>query len=387
MIKSLKIRIYPTKEQEDLIWKHFGCCRFVYNQMLAKEIEAYKQGEKYSGRFGMIKQLPKLKEEFPWLKEVSNTSLQVVVSDLDAAYQNFFKRVKKHENPGFPKFKSKKKSRIIYPTRTDIFYFDEKGVQIQKLGRVKYKTDYDIPLGKNHKFTNPRLEYVKATGKYMLSFGIEIENQNPELNDYSVGIDLGVKELAVISYDSNSKIFKNINKSAKMKKLEKRQKSLQRSISRKYEQNKQGSKFVKTKNIERQEKELLKVYNKISSIRDNYIHQTTSEIVKLLPSRVVMEDLNVKGMMKNKHLAKSIQQQNFNKFINYMKYKCENNGIEFKQVPWNYPSSKTCSCCGTYHKDIVNSLRVREWTCPDCSTHHDRDINAAINLANYIFGC
>lgn len=387
MIKSLKIRIYPTREQEDLIWKHFGCCRFVYNQMLAKEMEAYKQGEKYSGRFGMIKQLPKLKEEFPWLKEVSNSSLQVVVSDLDAAYQNFFKRVKKHENPGFPKFKSKKKSKTIYPTRTDIFYFDEKGVQIQKLGRVKYKTDYDIPLGKNHKFTNPRIEYVKATGKYMLSFGIEIENQNPELNDYSIGIDLGVKELAVISYDGNSKVFKNINKSAKMKKLEKRQESLQRSISRKYKQNKQGSKFVKTKNIGRQEKELLKVYNKISNIRDNYIHQTTSEIVKLLPSRVVMETLNVKGMMKNKHLAKSIQQQNFNKFINYMKYKSEFYGIEFRQAPWNYPSSKTCSCCGTYHKDIVNSLRVREWTCPDCKTQHDRDINAAINLANYIFGC
>ena len=386
MIKSYKIRIYPTKEQEELIWKHIGCCRFIYNQMLAKEIESYNQGEKYSGQFGMINKLPELKEDFPWLKEVSSASLQLELGDLHTAYQNFFRRVKKKQNPGFPKFKSKKRSKAKYPVNMQRMHFEENHVQIQKLGKVKYKTDYDLPLGKGNKFINPRIEYVKATNKFMLSFGLEIENQNPELNDYSVGIDLGVKELAVISYDGNSKIYSNINKSKKVRDLEKRQKSLQRSISRKYEQNKQGKKFIKTKNIEREEKELLRVYSKLTNIRTNYIHQITSEIIKLHPKRVVMEDLNVSGLMKNKHLSKSIQQQKFGLFIQCMKYKCEFNGIEFIQADRFYPSSKTCSCCGAYHKDIVNSLRVRKWTCPDCGTIHDRDLNAAINLENYLVG-
>ena len=386
MIKSYKIRIYPTKEQEELIWKHIGCCRFIYNQMLAKEIESYNQGEKYSGQFGMINKLPELKEDFPWLKEASSASLQLELGDLHNAYQNFFRRAKKKQNPGFPKFKSKKRSKAKYPVNMQRMHFEENHVQIQKLGKVKYKTDYDLPLGKGNKFVNPRIEYVKATNKFMLSFGLEIENQNPELNDYSVGIDLGVKELAVISYDGNSKIYSNINKSKKVRDLEKRQKSLQRSISRKYEQNKQGKKFIKTKNIEREEKELLRVYSKLTNIRTNYIHQITSEIIKLHPKRVAMEDLNVSGLMKNKHLSKSIQQQKFGLFIQCMKYKCEFNGIEFIQADRFYPSSKTCSCCGAYHKDIVNSLRVRKWTCPDCGTIHDRDLNAAINLENYLVG-
>ena len=386
MIKSYKIRIYPTKEQEELIWKHIGCCRFIYNQLLAKEMEAYNQGEKYSGQFGMINQLPKLKEDYPWLNEVSASSLQLELGDLNNAYQNFFRRAKKKQNPGFPKFKSKKKSKTKYPVVANRMYFEEKCVQIQKLGKVKYKTDYDLPHGKGSKFVNPRIEYVKATNKFMLSFGLKIENQNPELNDYSVGIDLGVKELAVISYDSNSKVYSNINKSKKVRDLERRQKSLQRSISRKYEQNKQGSKFVKTKNIEKAEKELLKVYSKLANIRTNHIHQTTSEIIKLNPKRVVMEDLNISGLMKNKHLSKSIQQQKFGLFIQCMKYKCEFNGIEFIQANRFYPSSKTCSCCGAYHKDIVNSLRIRKWTCPNCGAVHDRDLNAAINLENYLVG-
>lgn len=386
MIKSYKIRIYPTKEQEELIWKHIGCCRFIYNQMLAKEIETYNQGEKYSGQFGMINKLPELKEDFPWLREVSSASLQLELGDLHNAYQHFFRRAKKRQNPGFPKFKSKKRSKAKYPVNMQRMHFEENHVQIQKLGKVKYKTDYDLPLGKGNKFVNPRIEYIKATNKFMLSFGLEIENQNPELNDYSVGIDLGVKELAVISYDGNSKIYSNINKSKKARDLEKRQKSLQRSISRKYEQNKQGKKFIKTKNIEREEKELLRVYSKLTNIRTNYIHQITSEIIKLHPKRVVMEDLNVSGLMKNKHLSKSIQQQKFGLFIQCMKYKCEFNEIEFIQADRFYPSSKTCSCCGAYHKDIVNSLRVRKWTCPDCGTIHDRDLNAAINLENYLVG-
>ena len=145
-----------------------------------------------------------------------------------------------------------------------------------------------------------------------------------------------------------------------------------------------GKKFIKTKNIEKAELELLKIYNKISNIRDNYIHQTTAEIIKLYPKRVIMEDLNVAGMMKNKHLSKSIQQQNFNKFISYMKYKCEFNNIEFIQVDRFYPSSKTCSCCGSINKHL--KLKDRTFICPDCGAKIDRDLNAAINLSNYQLG-
>lgn len=261
-------------------------------------------------------------------------------------------------------------------------------MRIDKLGLVKYKTDFDLPKGnivKNKiKLTNPVISYHKSTNKYFLSFGVEVENQNHTLNDYSVGIDLGIKELAVIAYDDNSKLYHNINKSSKMKNLERRLKILQRTISRKYEQNKVGNKFIKTRNIEKSELELLKLHNHISNIRDNYIHQITNQIIKLLPKRVVMENLNVIGMLKNKHLSKSIQQQNFNKFINYMKYKCEFNGIEFVQVDRFYPSSKTCSSCGCINKHL--KLKDRTFICSDCGKQIDRDLNAAINLSSYQFG-
>ena len=380
MIKSHKIRIYPTKEQEELIHKTIGCTRFIYNYFLQKTIDDYENGIKYPGKFGF--DLKSLKEEYEWLYEVSGYSEQQTLLHLDAAFKNFFRRVKKKQTPGFPKFKSKKKSKPSYSTR--VGEIQDKHLRIDKLGLVKYKTDFQLPLGRDFKLVNPVISYHRATNKYFISFGIEVENQNHILNDYSVGIDLGIKELAVIAYDDNSKFYHNINKSKKMKNLERRLKTLQRSISRKYEANKQGKKFIKTKNIEKAELELLKIYNKISNIRDNYIHQTTAEIIKLYPKRVVMEDLNVTGMMKNKHLSKAIQQQNFNKFINYMKYKCEFNNIEFIQVDRFYPSSKMCSCCGSINKHL--KLKDRTFICPDCGSKINRDLNAAINLSNYQLG-
>ena len=380
MIKSHKIRIYPTKEQEELIRKTIGCTRFVYNYFLRKTIDDYENGIKYPGKFGF--DLKSLKEEYEWLYEVSGYSEQQALLHLDAAFKNFFRRVKKKQTPGFPKFKSKKKSKPSYSTY--VREIQDKYLRIDKLGLVKYKTDFQLPLGRDFKLIDPVISYHRATNKYFISFGIEVENQNHILNDYSVGIDLGIKELAVIAYDDNSKFYHNINKSKKMKNLERRLKTLQRSISRKYEANKQGRKFIKTKNIEKAEQELRKLYNRIANIRDNYIHQTTAEIIKLYPKRVVMEDLNVIGMMKNKHLSKSIQQQNFNKFINYMKYKCEFNNIEFIQVDRFYPSSKTCSCCGTINKHL--KLKDRTFICPDCGSKIDRDLNAAINLSNYQLG-
>lgn len=383
MIKSHKIRIYPTKEQEKLIWKSINAARFIYNYFLAKNNEDYQNGIKYPGHFGMNYQLIELKhsEGYEWLNDIAFYSLNATLGDLDKAYKNFFRNVKKGKTPGFPKFKSKKHCKFNYPCGGKSFHLKDDKFNIPNIGKVKFKSDYNFTDGK---FTNPRISYHKATNKYFLSFGVEVENQNHTLNDYSVGIDLGVKELAVIAYDDNSKFYHNINKSSKMKNLERRLKTLQRSISRKYEANKQGNKFIKTRNIVKAELETLRLHNKISNIRDNYIHQITSEIIKLLPKRVVMEDLNVTGMMKNKHLSKSIQQQCFNKFISYMKYKCELNGIEFIQVDRFYPSSKTCSSCGCINKHL--KLKDRTFICPDCGSIIDRDLNAAINLSNYQFG-
>lgn len=376
MIKGYKIRIYPNKEQKILIEKHIGACRFIWNYMLNLQNENYKDGNKYISRFDMIRSLTPLKkqEEYQWLNEVSMSSLQNICTDLDKDFKGFFK--KEHK---YPNFKSKKKSKKSYPVCESRFYFkDSKHIQIQKLGIVKCKTDFKIPIGK-HKFSNVRLS--KELNKYYISFGLECENQVRELNDYSMGIDLGVKDLAVVSYGDNSLVFHNINKSSKIKKLNRELKHLQRSISRKYEANKQGNKHIKTNNIMKAEEKLRKINKKISDIRNNYIHQTTHKLIELLPKRVVMEKLNILGMMKNKHLAKAIGEQNFYKFIEYMKYKCEWNGIEFIQVDRFYPSSKKCSCCGNIKKDLKLSDRV--YVCK-CGLNIDRDLNAAINLKNYV---
>ena len=376
MIKGYKIQIYPNKEQKKLIEKHIGACRFIWNYMLNLQNENYKAGNKYISRFDMIRSLTPLKKqkEYQWLKEISATSINNICTDLDKDFKGFFK--KEHK---YPNFKSKKKSKKSYPVCESRFYFkDSKHIQIQKLGVVKCKTDFKIPIGKR-KFSNVRLS--KELNKYFISFGLECENQVQQLNDYSMGVDLGVKDLAVVSYGDNSLVFHNINKSSKMKKLNRELKHLQRNISRKYEANRQENKYVKTNNIMKEEEKLRKIYKKISDIRNNYIHQTTHKLIELLPKRVVMEKLNILGMMKNKHLAKAIGEQNFYKFIEYMKYKCEWNGIEFIQVDRFYPSSKKCSCCGNIKKDLKLSDRV--YVCK-CGLNINRDLNAAINLKNYV---
>ena len=376
MIKGYKIRIYPNKEQKILIEKHIGVCRFIWNYMLNLQNENYKVGNKYISRFDMIRSLTPLKKqkEYQWLNEVSNTSLQRICTDLDKDFKGFFQ--KEHK---YPNFKSKKKSRKTYPVRCNVFCFkDSKHIKIEKVGIIKCKTDFKILIGK-HKFYDVRLS--KELNKYFISFGLECENQVRQLNEYSMGIDLGVKDLAVVSYGENSLVFHNINKSSKIKKLNRELKHLQRSISRKYEANKQGNKYVKTNNIIKAEEKLRKIYKKISDIRNNYIHQTTHKLIELSPRKIVMEKLNVLGMMKNKHLAKAIAEQNFYKFIKYMKYKCEWNGIEFMQVDRFYPSSKKCNCCGNIKKDLKLSDRV--YVCK-CGLNIDRDLNAAINLKNYV---
>ena len=370
MVKSIKIRLFPTKEQETLMFKTIGCSRFAYNWALNKCNTRYELGEKYS--MGDIRkdftQLKKHKD-FKWLNEVSNTSMVESMRNLDRAFKSFFKK-----NSEYPKFKSKRKSRKSFYVRYDRLSFKGNVCNIEKIGKVKFKTNYDIP---NCKYSNP---YCSYDGKYWyLSFGIEVEESQTTLNsELSIGIDLGVKELAICS---NGFKVKNINNTKRVKKLKKKLKRLQRQISRKYEQNKQGSQFVKTQNIIKLEHKVLLIHRRLKNIRSNHIHQATAKIVQKRPYRVVMEDLNVSGMMRNRHLSKAIQEQCLYEFIRQMKYKCEWNNIQFVQADRYFPSSKTCSSCANVKKDL--KLKDRVYICECCGLKIDRDYNASINLSNY----
>ena len=374
MIKSVKIRLLPTKEQEELMLKSIGCSRFAYNWALNRCNELYQQGVKYN-MSNIRKEFTQLKkqEEFKWLNEVSNTTMVESMRNLDKAFKQFFKT-----KQGYPKFKTKRKSRLYFYVRYDNLYFLDNICNIEKIGKVKYKTNYDIPQGRNVcKFSNP---YCSFDGKYWyLSFGFEVEENQTTLNDdLSIGIDLGIKDLAIVN--CLDKPIININKTKRVKRLKRRLKRLQRQVSRKYEANKQINKFIKTNNIIKLEKRIKLLHRKLSNIRNNHIHQATNKIIKLKPYRVVMEDLNVKGMIKNKHLAEKIVEQGFYEFIRQMKYKCEFNGIQFIQADRYFPSSKMCSCCGSIKKDL--KLKDRIYKC-DCGLEIDRDLNASINLSNY----
>ena len=370
MIKALKIRLFPTEQQEILMFKSIGCSRFAYNWALNRNIELYKQCIKYN-MSNIRKEFTQLKkqENFKWLNEVSNTAMVESIRNLDVAFKSFFKG-----KGCYPKFKSKRKSRQSFYVRYDRLYFKNNDCNIEKIGKVKFKTNYNIP---DCKYSNP---YCSYDGKYWyLSFGIEVEENQTTLNkDLSLGIDLGVKDLAICS---NKTKFKNINKTKKVRRIKKRLKRLQRQVSRKYELNKIGNNFIKTNNIIKLEKQIKLLYRKLTNIRTNYTHQITNQIVKLKPYRIVMEDLNVKGMMKNKHLSKAIAEQKFYEFIRQMKYKSELNGIKFVQANRYFPSSKRCSCCGSIKKDL--KLKDRDYKCKVCGLVIDRDYNASLNLANY----
>lgn len=373
MIKAIKIRLKPSKSQEILMFKSTGVARFAYNWGLVKWEEMSKQGLKPS-QLKIKKEFNntvKTKEKYKWLYEVSGQVTMKAFDDLNTAYKNFFKGKSKK-----PRFKSKKKSKKSFYVRYDAVKFKDGKVNIEKIGKVEYKTNYKIP--KLKKYNNPRCCF---DGKYWyLTLGFEQDENQVELNkDLSIGIDLGVKELAVVN--CVDKPFKNINKTAKVKKLKKRLDRLQRKISKKYKMNKQGNCFIKTNNIIKLEKQIKLIHRKLANIRNNHIHQVTAKIIKLKPYRVVMEDLNISGMMKNKHLSKSIQEQKFYEFIRQMKYKCEFNKIKFVKADRFYPSSKRCSCCGNVKKDL--KLSDRKYKCDECKMIMDRDKNASINLSKY----
>lgn len=383
-MKGIKIRLYPTEEQELLMWKSAGVARFSYNWGLAYLNNYYEEHKKSFSIWNLRKEFTKLRNsgEFPWLKEVSSEIPQQALKDLGDAFDRFFKHI-----GDYPKFKKKGKCTVSFFHLNNKFVVKENMIKLEKIGFVKMKDEDRLTKGNYKKYkikvSNPR---IKHNGRYWyLALAIEDEKvEEVELTGESIGVDLGIKELAVVS--NIDKPFENINKTTRVKKLNKKLKKFQRRVSRKYDKLKSGKAFAKgerlkkTSNIIKLERKINILYKKITNIRENHIHQTTNTIVKTKPSRIVVEDLNVKGMMKNRHLAKAVQEQSFYKFTSTLEYKSKKIGIEFVKANRWFPSSKTCSACGNIKKDLKLSDRI--YKC-ECGLILDRDKNASYNLAKY----
>ncbi|KGF14724.1 transposase [Peptostreptococcus sp. MV1] len=381
MIKSIKVRLNPNNKQRTKLFQYAGCARFAYNWAIARQQENYKQGSKFLSDSELRKELTQLKklQEYQWLNRVSNNVTKQAIKDACNAYKRFFKGQCK-----YPKFKSKKYSTPSFYQDNVKIQFTDTHVKVekfsvskkqnkQKLNWIKLCEKGRIPT--DCKYMNPRFTY---DGLYWyVSVGIEVDNNDTLPSNEGIGIDLGIKDLAICS-DKNT--YKNINKTQRVKKLEKRKRRLQRCISRRYEKNKKGVSYCKTSNIIKREKELLKVNKRLTNIRHNHIHQTTSEIVKRKPSFICMEDLNVSGMMKNKHLSKAVWQQGFYEFRKQIEYKSELNNIRLIMADRLFPSSKLCSCCGNIKKDLKLSDRI--YKC-QCGNVIDRDFQASLNLKIY----
>ena len=368
MIFAKKVRLYPTKEQEQKLWRAVGTARFIYNWTLARQEENYKNGGKFIPDGTLRKEITQLKKtELAWLSNVSNNVSKQAVKDACNAYKRFFKGLS-----GKPRFKSKKRSKkSFYNDNVKLKAKEGKLVNIEKIGWIK--TNEQLPM--NVKYSNPRISY---DNKYWyLSVGIEQEEIQEKLTNVSLGIDLGLKNLAICS---DGTVYKNINKTHEVRKIEKRLKRLQKQVSKKYEKNKKGKEYVKTKNIIKLEKQIQQVHRRLSNIRKNHLHQTTTSIVKTKPYRLVIEDLAVSNMMKNKHLSDAIRKQGFYEFRRQIEYKCKFRGIELIVADRFYPSSKTCSQCGEINKDLKLSDRVYKCS---CGLIIDRDLNASINLSKY----
>lgn len=349
--------------------------------MLETQIKRFENKEPRLKFSRMANLITSLKKELPWLCEVSIHSLQNICKDLDTACDRLFKGTSKR-----PKFKSKRKAKLSFPVTCDkhMFYFKDGLVKIPVVGKLKYKADYpNLDLEKVKAFRNVRISFVNS--KWILSFSIEYENQvlKEENKHGSLGIDLGVGRLAVVAYEGIKREYININKTKTVRNLNRKLTHVQKVLSRKYEAAKKAGKDPKEKSnqILKYEALLKRIYHRLACIRLNQRQQITREIVNLHPERIVVEDLNVKGMMKNRHLAKAIGEMGFYDFINILSYKCEELGIELVKAGRFYPSSKTCSHCGYIHKGLKLSDRI--FICPDCGFVIDRDYNAAINLMNY----
>ena len=384
MIRSIKVRLNPNNKQLTKLFQYAGSARFAYNWAINREEENHKQGNKFLSDMDLRKEFTQLKKlkEYKWLNEISNNVTKQAIKDACSAYKNFFKGQSK-----FPKFKSRKYSTPSFYQDNVKIQFTDTHVKVeafsmskkqnkQKLNWIKLYEKRKIPT--DCKYLNPRFTYDGLYWYVSVSIEVDDDTENTTLpSNEGVGIDLGIKDLAVCS-DKN--IYKNINKTQRVKKLEKKKRRLQRSVSRRYNKNKKGDNYCKTNNIIKREKELLKIIKHLTNIRQNYLHQTTSEIIKRKPSFICIEDLNVSGMMKNRHLSKAVQEQKFYEFRRQIEYKAKWNNIPVIIADRFFPSSKMCSCCGHIKKDLKLSDRI--YKC-ECGNIINRDFQASLNLKKY----
>ena len=378
MLKSFKTEINPTLEQKTKINKTIGTCRYVYNFYLAHNKELHDNGQKFmSGKSFSVwlnnEYLPN-NPDYAWIKEVSSKSVKKSIEDGCTAFTKFFKGQSK-----FPKFKKKCKSDVkmyfVKNNPKDCFC-ERHRINIPTLGWVRLKEKGYIPTTKDGYIIKSGT-ISKKTDRYYVSVLIEIPDIKIINNSSEgIGIDLGLKDLAIVS---NGKTYKNINKSARIKRLEKQLRREQRCLSRKFENLKKGESTQK--NISKQKLKVQKLHHKIDNIRTDYINKIIAEIVKTKPSYITIENLNVSGMMKNRHLSKAVASQKFYEFRAKLKAKCADNGIELRIVDRFYPSSKLCHGCGCIKKDLKLSDRI--YRCK-CGYVEDRDFNASLNLRDAI---
>ena len=369
MLRAIKVRLYPNKEQEQKLNKTLGSYRFVYNHMLALKQEAYKKDKTNLGLCELSKYLLgtlRKDEQYAWLKEVNSAVMQQAIRQMLTAYDKFFK-----QHNGFPKFKSKKdKQSALFPISaiSRCNTFETRHITLTKqLKNIKFRCSdlYFIRLQKYNK--NIRRATISKTksGKYFLSILVEMEDtelKKFEHIDKQVGIDLGVKDFVITS---DGDVFENKHF---LKKEEKKMNRLQRQLSRKVK----GS-----NNSEKQRVKIAKLYERITNKKEAYIHFVVNELLSHYDS-IFMEDLNVQGMLRNHYLAKAISEVGFYKFKGILVNKALVNDKQVAFVDRFYPSSKTCSVCGYKKQDLT--LNDRSWVCPNCGTKHDRDINAAVNI-------
>ena len=375
MKKRFLTEILLTPQQQDKFFKTKGTCRFVYNMFLAQNQEWYNQGKKYMSAKAFSVWLNN--EYIPnnpdkaWIKDAYSKAVKQSLENAHMAYTRFFKGESK-----FPKFKKKGKNEpkmyFVKNNKTDCIC-ERHRIKIPFLGWVQLKEKGYIPTTKDgYTVSSGTIDYV--AGKFYVSALVDVpDKKETNSTNEGIGIDLGIKDLAIVS---NGSTYKNINKTARVKKLEKKLKREQRKLSRKYENKKKGG-VTQSKNIQKQIEVVQKIHHTLANIRDNYIKTTVNEIVKTKPSYVTIEDLNISGMMKNRHLAKAVQQQKFYQFRQVLTQKCKENGIELRVVDRRFPSSKICNCCGQIKKDLKLSDRI--YKC-DCGYTEDRDFNASLNL-------
>ena len=391
MLRGMKIALELTDEQEQQMWKSVGVARWCYNYAITRAKEHYLKSledeslPKTLSEGAIRKELTVLKNTTrPWLKEVGSNVIKQAVKDWDDARKRFFKGLGKA-----PKYKSKTTSKSSFYVNYENLRRVNGGFRGEKLGFVKTSQPLPkIPKGSHYK--NPRISF---DGKYWyLSFSYEVPTISVELTDLVIGVDLGLKTLATLS---TGEFVENINKNRRVKQLEKQIRREQRHLARQLQANTKGVLTTENgsrkpiyersldlcSNIQATKRKIKLLYRKLSSIRLNHIHQTTSYLVKQLPKGIVIEDLNIKGMMKNKHLSKHIQDSMFYEFRRQLEYKCSRYGIKLVVAERFYPSSKTCSYCGSIKSDL--KLKDRVYKCDSCGLEKDRDLNAAENLAYY----